>query len=77
MAAFFVPHECLSGAKIGINTENSKLFSIFFRCHKKNKGAQALKTCVPYVLSYYNNYISCLITFGLNQTVYIHGHIHP
>ena len=61
MAAFFVPHECLSGAKIGINTENSKLFSIFFRCHKKNKGAQALKTCVPYVLSYYNKYAQTAI----------------
>jgi hypothetical protein len=25
-----VPHECLSGAKIGINNETAKHFSVFF-----------------------------------------------
>lgn len=33
-----VPHECLSGAKIGINPETSKHFSIFFKMLQKTKG---------------------------------------
>ena len=52
-----VPHECLSGAKISINPETSKHFSIFFfRWHKKQRGAGL--HLVPYVLSYYKNSIS-------------------
>jgi hypothetical protein len=50
----YVPHECLSGANIERISVSSKDFSNF----NKNKGAQVLKTCVPYVLSYYNNYVS-------------------
>ena len=46
-----VPHECLSGAKISIIPETSKQFPKF----NKKKGTQAMKTCVTYVLSYYNN----------------------
>ena len=38
-----VPHECLSGAKIGINSETSKLFGRKFSKGIKNKGTQALK----------------------------------
>jgi hypothetical protein len=33
-----VPHECLSGAKIIINSETSKHFSTFFYDGTKNKG---------------------------------------
>jgi hypothetical protein len=33
-----VPHECLSGAKISINSETSKLFSIYFSDGTKTKG---------------------------------------
>jgi hypothetical protein len=33
-----VPHECLSGAKISINSETSKLFSIYFSYGTKTKG---------------------------------------
>ena len=39
MAAFFVPHECLSGAKIGIIPETSKLFPIFFMMAQKQRDA--------------------------------------
>ena len=53
-AASFVPHQYFSGAKISIISETSKLFSIYFSDGTKNKGAQAIKTNVPYVLSYYN-----------------------
>jgi hypothetical protein len=41
MAAFFVPHECLSGAKISILSETHKLFSNYFLSAYKNKGTQA------------------------------------
>ena len=57
-----VPHDCLSGAKIGINPETAKLSSIFFQMAQKNKGAQAMKTYVPYVLSFYKNYVSLYTT---------------
>jgi len=33
-----VPHECLSGAKISINSETAKLSSIFFHNGTKTKG---------------------------------------
>ena len=46
-----VPHCSLSGAKISINPETSKQFPKF------NK-----KTCVPYVLSYYKNYVYTLVS---------------
>ena len=55
-----VPHCSLSGAKISIISETAKLSSIFFLDGTKNKGTQAMKTCVPFVLSYYNNYVSLL-----------------
>jgi hypothetical protein len=48
-----VPHWNLSGANISINHETSKLFSIYFSDGTKNNGTQALKTCIPFVLSYY------------------------
>ena len=48
-----VPHECLSGANISINPETSKQFPKF---NIKQKDA-GLKSHVPYVLSYYKNYI--------------------
>jgi len=41
-AASFVPHQYFSGAKIKRISVSSKDFSNF----NKNKGAQALKTCV-------------------------------
>ena len=56
-AASFVPHQYFSGAKISIIPETSKLFDNYFVSGIKNKGAQAMKTCVHYVLSYYNNYV--------------------
>jgi hypothetical protein len=38
MAAFFVPHECLSGAKIDIIREISKTFwQKIFKGHKNNR----------------------------------------
>jgi hypothetical protein len=48
-----VPHECLSGANISIIPEPSKQFPKF---NIKQKDA-GLKSHVPYVLSYYNNYV--------------------
>jgi hypothetical protein len=36
-----VPHECLSGAKISIIPETSKLFPNYFSLTTKNKGTQA------------------------------------
>ena len=59
MAASTYRLEFFSDAKISIIPETSKHFSIFFRWNK-NKGTQALKTCVPFVLSYYNNYLHSL-----------------
>jgi hypothetical protein len=47
-----VPHVYLSGAKININHETSKQFPKF----NIKQRTQAMKTCIPYVLSYYNNY---------------------
>jgi hypothetical protein len=34
-----VPHECLSGAKISINPETAKFFSIIFMMAQKQRGA--------------------------------------
>ena len=59
----YVPHWNLSDAKISIIFETSKQFHNNFSPGIKNNGTQALKTCVPYVLSYYNNYVLSLIKF--------------
>ena len=56
MAASFVPHCSLSGAKISIIPDTSKQFPKF---NIKQRDA-GLKTCVPFVLSYYNNYVRLL-----------------
>jgi hypothetical protein len=40
-AAFFVPHQHFSGAKIWNIPETSKLFSNYFSLPYKNKGTQA------------------------------------
>jgi hypothetical protein len=48
-----VPHECLSGAKIIINSETSKQFPKF----NKKQRETWLNASLSFVLSYYNKYI--------------------
>jgi hypothetical protein len=55
-AASFVPHQYFSGAKISIIPETFKQFPKF---NIKQRDA-GLKYRVPYVLSYYNNYVNRL-----------------
>ena len=51
-----VPHCSLSSAKIGINSETSKLFAIIFHLFTYERDAGS-NSCVSFVLSYYNNYV--------------------
>jgi hypothetical protein len=58
-----VPHCSLSGAKISIISETSKLFQYFFYEKQRETGFNA---SLSYVLSYYNNYVNFLVYYYQN-----------